>query len=542
MNLDIRTLVFILGSIQLLQILVFALQAVTNPHHQGNRWWLLWSATSALGLAFLLLRDLPSFVPYAIILQNVLLTLSILFLATGIHSFLGISMSRKILAVFWGLFLPILVVFTFIHVDYSVRIILLSFTWSFIAFMVMGSLWSRRRGPMQVSLLFLAAVFLIHGLYFLLRGAIAILHLDIDGIFEGGLYNVSAYLEGIAASVLLTSGIIIMINQRARAELSETKTRYEHLFSTSPDAALLTRLDDGRIVHANDAFCALSGYGPEEAIGRTVGELGVWGEAEARLAMVEELRARGRCENVEILFRHRGGELSTVLFSAKVFPLNGVPHIISMARDITERKRIEDEKKSLLAQAQIEQDRLKAVLENIPDEVWFADSRGVFTLANPTASREFKLEPGETIGVKHLAESLEVLRPDGSPRPLEEAPPLRALAGEIVKNQEEIVRTPATGDQRYRQVSSMPVKDRQGRIMGSVSVVRDITALKKSQVELQENLGELRKWQAVMLDREDRIQELKAEANALCRSLGEPARYFEPEAPASPAAAPQAPR
>ena len=76
---------------------------------------------------------------------------------------------------------------------------------------------------------------------------------------------------------------------------------------------------------------------------------------------------------------------------------------------------------------------------------------------------------------------LEVLRADGSPRPFEEAPPLRALEGEVVKNLDEIVRTPASGELRDRQVSSAPVRDSKGCIIGAVSVVRDITDLKKAE-------------------------------------------------------------
>ena len=41
-----------------------------------------------------------------------------------------------------------------------------------------------------------------------------------------------------------------------------------------------------------------------------------------------------------------------------------------------------------------------------------------------------------------------------SSRPIEEALPLRAPKGEVVRNQEEIIRAPAAGEWRYRQVSS----------------------------------------------------------------------------------------
>ena len=107
---------------------------------------------------------------------------------------------------------------------------------------------------------------------------------------------------------------------------------------------------------------------------------------------------------------------------------------------------------SPLAAVQVEKEVLLALLNSISDEIWFADTQNRFILANTTALKEFGLNSGE-VDAEKLAASLEVLRPDGSPRPIEEAPPLRALRGEIVRNQEEIIRTPASHELRHRQVS-----------------------------------------------------------------------------------------
>jgi PAS domain S-box-containing protein len=53
----------------------------------------------------------------------------------------------------------------------------------------------------------------------------------------------------------------------------------------------------------------------------------------------------------------------------------------------------------------------------------------------------------------------------------------------------------------------------------------DIAALKKGEVQIRDQLDELQRWQAVMLDREGRVQELKREVNVLCRRAGEAVRY-----------------
>ncbi|MDD5169918.1 MAG: PAS domain S-box protein [Syntrophales bacterium] len=148
--------------------------------------------------------------------------------------------------------------------------------------------------------------------------------------------------------------------------------------------------------------------------------------------------------------------------------------------DITDRRKAEDE-------ARKERERLAALINSIQDEIWFADTGKRFTLANPAALKEFHLDPDNGPNVEDLAASLEVYRPDGTIRPVAEAPALRALQGEVVRNQEEIIRTPASGALRYRQVSSSPVRDESGSIIGSVSVVRDITEGKRMEEALRKS-------------------------------------------------------
>ena len=80
--------------------------------------------------------------------------------------------------------------------------------------------------------------------------------------------------------------------------------------------------------------------------------------------------------------------------------------------------------------------------------------RGASRWRTPAGLAEFGMVSAGGVSVEELARSLEVFRADGSPRPVEEAPPLRALRGELVIDQEEIVRTPATGELRNRLVSA----------------------------------------------------------------------------------------
>jgi PAS domain S-box-containing protein len=164
---------------------------------------------------------------------------------------------------------------------------------------------------------------------------------------------------------------------------------------------------------------------------------------------------------------------------------------IGTTLDITERKQAEENAQRLLNAIHTEKEKLSALVNSISDEVWFADTQKKFTLANPSALQQFGLDSIEEISIEKLVESLEVFRTDGSPRPAEEAPPLRALQGELVRNLEEIIRTPQTGEFRYREVSSSPVRDGSGNLIGAVSVVRDITEHKRAEEALRRAHDEL---------------------------------------------------
>ena len=135
----------------------------------------------------------------------------------------------------------------------------------------------------------------------------------------------------------------ITARKQTENELLESENKFRLTFSFSPDAVNINRLDDGLYVDVNDSFTRATGYTPEDVIGRTSQEISVWNDPADRQRLVEGIRETGIVENLEAQFRKKDGSLVTGLMSARVITLKGEPHIISITRDITERKKYEQE-------------------------------------------------------------------------------------------------------------------------------------------------------------------------------------------------------
>jgi PAS domain S-box-containing protein len=100
-------------------------------------------------------------------------------------------------------------------------------------------------------------------------------------------------------------------------------------------------------VDINEGFARLTGYTREELIGRTVEEVDVWIDPAALRNLLAGLKEKGFYENLETDFRRKDGSAATALMSAKILVLKGVKHVLSITRDISDRKRAEAERVKL---------------------------------------------------------------------------------------------------------------------------------------------------------------------------------------------------
>ncbi len=131
--------------------------------------------------------------------------------------------------------------------------------------------------------------------------------------------------------------------KRAQAALAESEARFSAAFQASPALIGIMRVSDGQYVLANEAYLQWLGYSREEVLGKTCLDLGLWENPRERDLVLHDMLTTGRIRQRECRWLNRRGERFTILLSAETIKLNDTPHMLSIALDITQRKRAEEE-------------------------------------------------------------------------------------------------------------------------------------------------------------------------------------------------------
>ncbi|MBP1749616.1 MAG: signal transduction histidine kinase, nitrogen specific, NtrB [Deltaproteobacteria bacterium] len=291
--------------------------------------------------------------------------------------------------------------------------------------------------------------------------------------------------DGQLLSVL---SLILDITERKRVEeaLDRTNRQLEFVLVNSMDAAYQRNLQTDRYDYMSPVIESLTGFSAEEFSHLPLEKVmeRVHPDDLPHLQKEIEYTSLGTKEtgSIEYRYRNKSGEYRWLSDSFNLIrDEEGRPlYRVGIVRDVTGGKADEE----LLRK---ERDRFSALINSIQEEVWFIDCQGNITLVNQAVLR--RLGSRQVVGKSLISilEKLEFYRADGSVLPVDEAPPLRALNGEMLTHQEEIFQDPDQGGARYRDVSAAPVRGADGEIVGSVTVVHDITDRKKVERQLATN-------------------------------------------------------
>ncbi len=136
-------------------------------------------------------------------------------------------------------------------------------------------------------------------------------------------------------------GMVEDISARVKAEkaLRDSEEKFSKAFRTTPDSISINRMSDGAFLEVNDGFTRVTGYEPQEALGKSSMDLGLWGRPEDEGLLVRRLMESGEVLDFEISMRVKGGALRIGQISSRTVELNGELGILTILRDVTEQKR-----------------------------------------------------------------------------------------------------------------------------------------------------------------------------------------------------------
>jgi diguanylate cyclase (GGDEF)-like protein/PAS domain S-box-containing protein len=377
--LDMRSvlLVQILGLLVCFLIL-FMTWKQNRKRYNGLSCWTSMIGLSCVGYVLLALRDIaPDFI--SIIIANVLLVSGFTLYNRGIILFYGIKKSivPSIIALSAVTFLQAF--YTYYDPDIRARIIIISIALSII---YGHSLWlllmeiSPKQRAVSKALIWNTAIIILLNLYRI------VVHVffstDQSGLLQQSFLDNLFLILQVPVVLMLVFNMIVLVSNFMMIEIQEEETKFNSIFQSAPYAAVITNIDDSKVIEANDEVLKLLEYDKQEFVGRTLLELGIWIDPNQRTTLIHELKIDGTINGRELTFRSKSGKVVPVLFSASIVKLNGKEYIVSTMKDISEIDRLKKELEELASHD---------MLTGLPNRRKF-DEISAIQLARAARSRE----------------------------------------------------------------------------------------------------------------------------------------------------------
>jgi two-component system, sensor histidine kinase and response regulator len=363
MNMDIRTLFVVLIIASVIQIIAISFQYTLNKLYKGIIWW-VWSIVCfTLGYLYILVRISITESPSLHLIPNFMFVLGITLQYISLMRFLDKPLKVRFVIVTLVVYGLVGFYFTSLNYQNLVFTSLSSLVYSLLSLVTAWRLWANRHRSIQASAVFIITILLAYGGYFAFR-TVGVFFLTVDAnVFTRTVLQTMNLLVPLVSSTLLTIGLIIMINQQLNADMKQAKEHFEQIFSASPDAVTVTRISDSHVVDINEGFTALFGYNRKTAIGGTILDLKIWVEPAERQKMLSGLHEKGMVSNYETTLQRQNGSRFNALVSGRTILLNDVPHLISIIRDISDRR-------EMMRELNDQRGRLAGIIEGTHIGTW----------------------------------------------------------------------------------------------------------------------------------------------------------------------------
>lgn len=162
---------------------------------------------------------------------------------------------------------------------------------------------------------------------------------------DRGDYELAWNLYEAAGEAESDEAVMVQFHRMRRNASQQQVSRYSALFTQAPDAGLLVQIKTAKIVEANQAFGRLFGYTEDQVLGKRINELNLWACPERRRLMIEAVENNDQVDDFEASFLHKDGRVIEVLIGARAVEVQGERMLVTTIRDISLRKKAENELK-----------------------------------------------------------------------------------------------------------------------------------------------------------------------------------------------------
>jgi PAS domain S-box-containing protein len=131
--------------------------------------------------------------------------------------------------------------------------------------------------------------------------------------------------------------------EQAAIALKASETRYRRLFESAKDGILILDAETGQIVDVNPFLIDILGYSHEELLGRKLWEIGPFKDILESKENFAELQSQGYLRYEDMPLKTANGRSINVEFVSNVYLVDQTKVIQCTIRDITQRKRAEEE-------------------------------------------------------------------------------------------------------------------------------------------------------------------------------------------------------
>ncbi|MBI3987164.1 MAG: PAS domain S-box protein, partial [Lentisphaerae bacterium] len=274
------------------------------------------------------------------------------------------------------------------------------------------------------------------------------------------------------------------------------------------DSILFNNVNDGIFVHrlnpagqptkfivVNDMACSRLGYTRDELLRMTPVDITAGDMGEKQQQVLKDIARNGRATFETIHVTKRGQQIPMEI-SARVFERAGKSYVLSIARDITERKQAEEALRQAHDELELRvaertkalresEERYRRIIDTTQEGFGEIDSALRIVSVNKRCAEMFGYTLDEIIGLQ-IADDLTF--PTDRESLLEQMK--RRRQGEVGAYEQRFRRK--DGEALWLIVSGTPIKDESGAIRGSFAMMTDITYRKRTEEALRESEGKHR--------------------------------------------------